>query len=77
MQPLRIWLARFLRIDDGPTAVEYAVMLALIVAICMVAVDSLSSAVNNAFNNTGAAMSNPANQRGGAGGPSPGAPLGY
>ena len=35
---MRKWLAsveRFLRAEDGPTAVEYAVMLALIVVVCV------------------------------------------
>ena len=31
-------IVRFLRSEDGPTAVEYAVMLALIVVVCLTAV---------------------------------------
>jgi pilus assembly protein Flp/PilA len=34
------WLHRFLTEEDGPTAVEYAVMLALIIIVCIVAVGS-------------------------------------
>jgi pilus assembly protein Flp/PilA len=29
------WSVEFLKREDGPTAVEYAVMLALIVAVCI------------------------------------------
>jgi len=32
---------RFLRQDDGPTAVEYAVMLALILMTCIVAIKTV------------------------------------
>ena len=34
-------LRTFLKREDGPTAVEYAVMLALIVVICLTAVELL------------------------------------
>ena len=34
-------LANFLRREDGPTAVEYAVMLALIVVVCLTAIGAL------------------------------------
>ena len=37
------WLHRFLKEEDGPTAVEYAVMLALIVVVCLVAIKSVGS----------------------------------
>ena len=37
------WLKRFLREEDGPTAVEYAVMLALIIVVCLVAIGTLGS----------------------------------
>jgi pilus assembly protein Flp/PilA len=48
------WLTRvgqFLTNEDGPTAVEYAVMLALIIAVCFAAVTSLGSNTNNGFAN--------------------------
>jgi pilus assembly protein Flp/PilA len=47
----------FLQSEDGPTAVEYAVMLALIVAVCMVAVQSVGT-------NTAATFTNLANSLG-------------
>ena len=43
---------RFIRSDDGPTAVEYAVMLALIIIVCLVAIQSLGSNANTTFTNT-------------------------
>ena len=44
-------LVRFLREEDGPTAVEYAVMLALIIVVCAVAVSSITEPTNQAFKN--------------------------
>jgi pilus assembly protein Flp/PilA len=41
----------FLRDEDGPTAVEYAVMLALIIVVCIVAITNLGTAANNTFSN--------------------------
>ena len=35
MRRLRSWLFNFLQGDDGPTAVEYAVMLALVIVMCI------------------------------------------
>ncbi|MGW8256022.1 MAG: Flp family type IVb pilin [Thermoguttaceae bacterium] len=31
-------IVRFLRADNGPTAVEYGVMLALVIIVCMTAI---------------------------------------
>jgi len=42
---------RFLKQEDGPTAVEYAVMLALIIVVCIAAVTTLGSNSNNTFAN--------------------------
>jgi pilus assembly protein Flp/PilA len=44
--------AAFIRSEDGPTAVEYAVMLALIIAICLIAIRNFGTLTNNSFNNT-------------------------
>ena len=41
---------KFLREEDGPTAVEYAVMLALIVAVCLGAVHMMANATADSFN---------------------------
>jgi pilus assembly protein Flp/PilA len=42
---------RFLRTEDGPTAVEYAVMLALIIVVCIAAITTLGSNTNKTFSN--------------------------
>jgi pilus assembly protein Flp/PilA len=42
-------LAHIFREEDGPTAVEYAVMLALIIVVCMTAISTLGSSTNNTF----------------------------
>ena len=40
---------RFLRDEDGPTAVEYAVMLALIIVVCITAITALGTNASNTF----------------------------
>jgi pilus assembly protein Flp/PilA len=40
---------RFLQSEDGPTAVEYAVMLALILVVCFAAIQSIGSPTTNSF----------------------------
>jgi pilus assembly protein Flp/PilA len=42
---------RFLKQEDGPTAVEYAVMLALIIVVCIAAITTLGSNANETFAN--------------------------
>ena len=42
-------LRRFLREEDGPTATEYAVMLALIIVVSLAAIGALGSKVNAIF----------------------------
>ena len=42
---------RFLKQEDGPTAVEYAVMLALIVVVCIAAITTLGSNANKTCGN--------------------------
>jgi pilus assembly protein Flp/PilA len=39
----------FLKDENGPTAVEYAVMLALIIVVCIVAITALGTNANNTF----------------------------
>ena len=56
---MRNWLqsvARFLQREDGPTAVEYAVMLALIVVVCIAAITALGSNANKTFTTVGNAV---------------------
>ncbi len=44
---------RFLVSEDGPTAVEYAVMLALIIVVCLAAVSTVGSRANQKFTAVG------------------------
>jgi len=39
----------FLKSEDGPTSVEYAVMMALIIVVCMVAIGTLGSNSSNTY----------------------------
>ncbi|MCD0458412.1 Flp family type IVb pilin [Roseiconus lacunae] len=45
-----------LRDEDGTTAVEYAVMLALIVAVCIGSVAALTTETQKSFDKSGAAI---------------------
>lgn len=42
-------LQQFLASEDGPTAVEYAVMLALIVVVCLTAIQSVGNNAATTF----------------------------
>jgi pilus assembly protein Flp/PilA len=46
----------FLKREDGPTAVEYAVMLALIIVVCIAALTTLGSNANDTFTVVGNAV---------------------
>jgi pilus assembly protein Flp/PilA len=46
----------FLRKEDGPTAVEYAVMLALIIVVCLGAITILGQNANTTFTSVGTAI---------------------
>jgi len=43
-------IKNFLKSEDGPTAVEYAVMLALIVIVCLTAIRAVGTNANSRFN---------------------------
>jgi pilus assembly protein Flp/PilA len=44
-------MRRFLTSEDGPTAVEYAVMLALIIIVCLTAINAVGTNAKATFNN--------------------------
>ena len=44
-------IKRFLESEDGPTAVEYAVMLALIIIVCLTAITAVGTQAAAQFNN--------------------------
>ena len=49
MQSFAQIVKNFLVSEDGPTAVEYAVMLALIVIVCLTAINSIGTNANTTF----------------------------
>jgi pilus assembly protein Flp/PilA len=49
MKSLATKVQRFLVSEDGPTAVEYAVMLALIVIVCLTAIRNIGTAASETF----------------------------
>jgi pilus assembly protein Flp/PilA len=53
MRSLTNAVVNFLKREDGPTAVEYAVMLALIIVVCIGAITVLGKNANNTFTNVG------------------------
>ncbi|HEX4145080.1 MAG TPA: Flp family type IVb pilin [Pirellulales bacterium] len=50
-------MRRFLASEDGPTAVEYAVMLALIVIVCLTAIQSVGTNAKTTFTNVANSLS--------------------
>lgn len=49
MKSLAKKMQRFLVSEDGPTAVEYAVMLALIIIVCLTAISSIGTKASATF----------------------------
>ncbi len=49
MRKLGQLVVDFLKREDGPTAVEYAVMLALIIVVCITAIATIGSNANGTF----------------------------
>jgi pilus assembly protein Flp/PilA len=49
MKSLALKVQRFLVSEDGPTAVEYAVMLALIVIVCLTAITAIGTKASTTF----------------------------
>jgi pilus assembly protein Flp/PilA len=56
MRSLAVSLRRFLASEDGPTAVEYAVMLSLIVVVCLAAITSIGEKANTVFQNIASSL---------------------
>lgn len=48
---------RFLASEDGPTAVEYAVMLALIVVVCIAVLQNLGTSISGTFSSVQSTVS--------------------
>jgi pilus assembly protein Flp/PilA len=56
MRKLGQWMMDFCKAEDGPTAVEYAVMLALIIVVCLGSIAILGSNANKTFTSVGGAI---------------------
>ena len=56
MKSLAKKMKKFLVSEDGPTAVEYAVMFALIVIVCLTAIRSIGTNASTTFNNVAAQL---------------------
>jgi pilus assembly protein Flp/PilA len=56
MRRFALEVRKFLQSEDGPTAVEYAVMLALIIVVCLVAITSVGSKASTTFSNVAASI---------------------
>jgi len=56
MKKLITKVQKFMQAEDGPTAVEYAIMLALIVIVCLAAIQQVGTAANGAFQNVTSEM---------------------
>lgn len=52
---------KFLKDEDGPTAVEYAIMLALVLMGCMATIMALGNATNSSFKNAQNQITNAVN----------------
>ena len=51
-------IQKFFKSEDGPTAVEYAVMLALIVIVCLAAIQAVGQQANTTFTNINNSLKN-------------------
>ena len=49
-------VVNFVKAEDGPTAVEYAVMLALIIVVCIAAITALGTNANSTFSAVGSSL---------------------
>jgi pilus assembly protein Flp/PilA len=56
MSKLGQFAVNFLKNEDGPTAVEYAVMLALIIVVCIAAISALGSNAEGTFDLVGSTI---------------------
>ncbi len=56
MQNALVSVKRFLTSEDGPTAVEYAVMLALILVACITVITSLGTSISGTFSKVNSSL---------------------
>ena len=56
MRTLQEKLVKFFKSEDGPTAVEYAVMVALIIVVSIAAITTLGTKVSSTFSGAASAI---------------------
>ena len=56
MRTLHEKLVKFFKSEDGPTAVEYAVMVALIIVVSIAAITTLGTKVSGTFSGAASAI---------------------
>jgi len=56
MRKFALSVVNFLKREDGPTAVEYAVMLALIIVVCIAAITTLGNNAKSTFTSVGTSI---------------------
>jgi pilus assembly protein Flp/PilA len=56
MRTLHEKLVKFFKSEDGPTAVEYAVMVALIIVVSIAAITTLGTKVSSTFSSAASAI---------------------
>ena len=56
MKSLALCVKKFLVSEDGPTAVEYAVMLALIIVVCLTAIQAVGTNAKTTFTSVSAQL---------------------
>ena len=56
MKSLALCVKKFLVSEDGPTAVEYAVMLALIIVVCLTAIQAVGKNAKTTFTSVSAQL---------------------
>lgn len=56
MKEIQAFFQRLLLDEEGATAVEYGVLVALIIAVCVVVIQVLGEKINNAFEKINAAL---------------------
>ena len=55
-KPFRARLQKFIRDTDGATLVEYGLLVLLVAALCIVAIKTMGSGINNTLNSAGNSM---------------------
>lgn len=63
LQRVRNFLVR----DDGPTSVEYAVLIGVIIMVVMLTIQTIGTITSSSFNDAAQSLANGSSQHGGGG----------